>query len=83
MCEVNHELRTMGWHDFNMRIVWDDSWNWNNGLVWIQHETWKGCYWCGTLTIWDGVPSSGFENKELVWLGWGYESDESWESVCI
>jgi len=44
MCDVNHDLRVMGWYNFNMRIEWDGSWNWNDGLVWIQHETWKGYY---------------------------------------
>ena len=55
-------------------------------LVWIRHETWKGWYQCDMVTIWDGVPYFGFENKELVWLGWEYEGDESWETVwdvCI
>ena len=53
------------------------------GLVWIQHETWKGWYQCDPVTIWDEVPFYGFENKELTWLGWGYEGNESWESVCM
>ena len=38
MCEVNHELWIMGWYDLSMKIVWDDSWNWNDEFG--MNSTW-------------------------------------------
>jgi len=64
-----------------MTIGWDDSWNWNDKLVWVQHEIWKGWHQCDMVMVWDRAPYSGLENNELARFGWEYERCEQWEIV--